>query len=144
MSEFGHSYSWGSGVMIDAWGAGPFVITVAGRAFRFEDSDRFGPLLVLRNGAEARHQPPEKSPFWRAYSLWRKQGRRLADDGMTCVWDHVPIAHLIVRHMSGRNYQIVGGDYNEGGGYVVEHCAVRARGMVCKRCDRLPAPPEDR
>lgn len=87
MSEFGHSYSWGSGVMIDAWGAGPFAITVAGRAFRFEDSDRFGPLLVRRNGDPTKNQPGERSPFWRPYALWRKQGRRLADDGVTCVWE---------------------------------------------------------
>lgn len=88
MSEFGHFAARGKGVFLDSWGGGPFVIYARGRRYRFEDSDRFGPYLVRKSG-EIRHNPypPEKSPFWRAHRLWVKQGRRVAEDGITCIWD---------------------------------------------------------
>lgn len=143
MAEFGHFAVHGSTVMIDAWGAGPFIIKTADREFRFEDSDRFGPLLVLRNGASAKQQLGEKSPFWRPYHLWRRQGRRVADDGMTCVWDAVSLTSLVVRHEDGKNLLVVGGKYEEGGGYIVQHCLKRAAGQKCPLCDSLPTRPRE-
>lgn len=88
MAEFGHHAAHMLGCFIDGWGAGPFVIDVYGKQFRFEDSDRFGPMLVDRNG-----EPLEKyclssrSPFWYGHERWVAQGRRLGDDGVTCLWD---------------------------------------------------------
>ncbi len=87
MAEFGHIASIGGGICIDAWGAGPFVISAGGKLFRFEDSDRFGPSLIKKNGDICTNPwPCERSPFWRAHRLWVRQGRR-TEDGVICVWD---------------------------------------------------------
>lgn len=88
-SNFGHyAASNGRTFFLDGWGAGPFLIYAGGRWFRFEDSDRFGPHLIRKNGEIRRNPyPAERSPFWRAHQLWRQQGRRVADDGITCIWD---------------------------------------------------------
>lgn len=92
--EFGHHAVIGRfdppeneiGFCLDAWGTGPFRITATdGKVYRFEDSDQFGPYLVTRRGDIAATQLPERSPFWRAHWLWRRQGRQIAEDG-TCVW----------------------------------------------------------
>lgn len=87
--EFGHNAAIIPGVArIDSWGVGPFVIEAAGKSFRFEDSDRFGPALVNKRGDPlAKPYPSERSPFWRAHRIWKRQGRRLAEDGATCIWD---------------------------------------------------------
>jgi hypothetical protein len=86
--EFGHEAINLGGFHVDAWGAGPFLIRIAGREYLFEDSDRFGPQLITKKGDLRKNPVPhEKSIFWRAYELWRDQGRRLAEDGVTCIWD---------------------------------------------------------
>lgn len=64
MSDFGHEVICGRGLHIDIWGAGPFTITAAGKTYRFEDSDRFGPALVRADG-ELRANPP-KHDYWGA------------------------------------------------------------------------------
>lgn len=88
MAEFGHRYACGNDVCIDSWSAGPFVIVASGRSFRFEDSARFGPHLVNKDGSIKRNPwPNERSPFWQAYHAWRHQKRRVADDGLTCIYD---------------------------------------------------------
>ena len=84
--DFGHFSAIVDGCCIDAWGAGPFVIAAAGKTWRFEDSDQFGPQTLTKTDETAR-LPPERSPFWRAHRIWVRQGRRVADDGLTCVWD---------------------------------------------------------
>lgn len=91
MGEFGHDGAiqpGPGGWCIDAWGAGPFVIEAGGKSFRFEDSDRFGPSLVNRNGEiRANPFPGQNSPFWNAHRAWVRQGRRLAEDRCTCIYD---------------------------------------------------------
>jgi hypothetical protein len=87
MSEFGYKEIIIPGLArIDSWGAGPFAITVGPRRWLFEDSDRFGPYFVHRDGREDKRWPSERSPFWRAHYLWIRQGRKVAEDGETCVW----------------------------------------------------------
>jgi len=89
MSEYGHFYAAGAGIRMDIWGAGPFVIEYLGKTFRFEDSDRFGPMRLKKDGEPAENQFfAEKSPFWYAWGKWVEQGRRLSDDGQTCIWSH--------------------------------------------------------
>ncbi|NQU60150.1 MAG: hypothetical protein HQ512_03390 [Rhodospirillales bacterium] len=87
MDEFGHFGSIGGGVCMDAWGVGPFVVEVGKQSFRFEDSDRFGPSIINKNGEFKAKQPGERSPFWTAHRQWRKQGRRTKDDGVTCIYE---------------------------------------------------------
>ena len=87
MAEFGHIGAIGNGCCIDAWGAGPFVITAAGKSYRFEDSDRFGPYWLTKAGDISERQPGERHPFWKAHRAWFQQGRRMAEDGMTCLYD---------------------------------------------------------
>ncbi len=87
MGNFGHIHSRGSTMNLDSWGAGPFVIEAEGKTFRFEDSDQFGPALLRKDGAlKANPYPEGRSPFWRAYWLWKKQGRQVKDDKTTCIW----------------------------------------------------------
>ena len=133
MSEFGHNHLIGAlkagkesyGICIDGWGAGPFVIMHDGKLWRFEDSDRFGPALVKRNGDPlAKPWPGERSVFWRLHHIWRKQGRRFADDGTTCVLEYTePRPSKYVRR--GRNKIIVEhGDHDgcyDGGFIEVSH-----------------------
>jgi|UniRef100_A0A6H1ZAV9 hypothetical protein len=89
MSEFGHFHATGAGFHMDKWGAGPFVIEYLGKTFRFEDSDMFGPIRLKKDGDPAENQFfAEKSPFWYAWEKWVDQGRRLSEDGITCVWSH--------------------------------------------------------
>ena len=107
MAEFGHEFSNGNGICIDAWGVGPFVIIDRnGKSYRFEDSDRFGPALCKANGELfANPYPGERSPFWRAHFLWRKQGRRVSYDGITCVWREPK--PTVIKHMGGKHWIIV-------------------------------------
>lgn len=67
------------------WGAGPFVIEVDGKSFRFDDSDRFGPYIITSAGDIATRQPTERSPFWRVHRIWVRQGRRVENE--RCLWD---------------------------------------------------------
>lgn len=121
MTEFGHVAVSVSGFHCDQWGVGPFVISVGDRRWRFEDSDRFGPALVKRNGAiKDNPYPPERSIFWWAHKLWREQGRRVADDGTTCVLDYRPkrpTTFKWVTDQSGR-YRKILDEGDEGGGLV--------------------------
>lgn len=87
MSEFGHTFTRVQGACIDTWGSGPFVIKDAsGRAWRFEDSDRFGPAILNQDDSVKARQPGERSLFWRPHALWRFQGRETLADGITCIW----------------------------------------------------------
>jgi len=85
MGDFGHGYANMGGAHIDTWGAGPFVIRVAGKRYWFEDSDMFGPLLTSKNGRILDRQPGEKNPFWAAYTMWRQSGRP-CKRGFVCRW----------------------------------------------------------
>lgn len=87
MTEFGHNFYREPGLCLDSWGAGPFMIEIGGKKFTFEDSDRFGPLLLGKRGEPLADQPGERNKFWKAYTPWRNQGRRLAEDGKTCIYD---------------------------------------------------------
>lgn len=84
MSEFGHfgcivPFN-GGGICIDAWGAGPFVIEDGRRSWRFEFSDRFGPLLVDEDGEPLDDQPvSESDPFWGPFNAWLVRHRATHD-----------------------------------------------------------------
>lgn len=92
MAEFGHIHNSNGDAFIDHWGAGPFKIELVhnGRSFLFEDSDRFGPIPMKKNGWDVRSPGyfGESSPFWYVWEKWKAQGRRVAEDGVTCIWDH--------------------------------------------------------
>jgi hypothetical protein len=84
MTEFGHIGIIAAGVCLDTWGVGPFKIEVGDKIHLFEDSDRFGPLLLRKDGMPLENQPRERHPFWKAHRAWVKQGRR-TESGV-CVW----------------------------------------------------------
>lgn len=104
MGEFGHFAGSHNGSHIDAWGAGPFKIVVDGAAYLFEDSDRFGPVLLTKLGEPTCNQPPERHPFWAGYVPWRSQGRRTEADDMTCAWSPLKPTKAV---LLGRVVQIV-------------------------------------
>jgi len=91
--EYGHSGGIvGRGGFIDSWGHGPLIIEVDGKTFRFEDSDRFGPVpLNADDEPSAKAWFGQRSPFWRGWKLWVAQGRRTAKGtkAETCLWDEV-------------------------------------------------------
>lgn len=76
--EFGHVGIIGNGFCVDKWGVGPFVMSWRGKKYRFEDSDRFGPTLIRKDGEPTKKQPDERSPFWDGYKLWRDAERSAA------------------------------------------------------------------
>jgi hypothetical protein len=80
MTDFGHRYARCPGICIDIWGAGPFII---GR-WRFEDSDRFGPNFIRKDG-QPRNPPKEYDSFWNLYKRWRDNNRPMEKDGITCI-----------------------------------------------------------
>jgi len=87
-TEFGHVASRIGAACFDVWGTGPFEIADEnGKKYRFEDSDRWGPHLIKRNGDLLTNGPSETSPFWRAHRIWARQGRRVEADGISCIWD---------------------------------------------------------
>ena len=77
MGDFGHIVTRGRGIFADGWGVGPFVITTRGKRYIFEDSDRFGPAFInMKTGDPTGEVIPARSPFWKAYERWRKEGRQ--------------------------------------------------------------------
>lgn len=136
MSEFGHFGKVIPGFgCIDSWGAGPFEIIVGAKRFRFEDSDRFGPTLIKRDGSEISNQPTERHPFWRGYDPWRAQGRQLADDGVTCIWCEPKPTTVMKLH--GRQHLTI--EDGEDGGQVIvlpfdpDHPKVKALAAQTKK-----------
>lgn len=88
MSEYGHQYSQSAGTFLDAWGAGPYVLRAYEHDFRFEDSERFGPIPITRKGdVKSPGYFGEQSLFWHYWTLWKDQGRRVAEDGVTCIFE---------------------------------------------------------
>jgi hypothetical protein len=70
-----------------AW-AGPFHhIQVGAKKWHFEMHRYFGPTALDMHGDPLKRQPGERNPFWKAFELWDKQGRRVTD-GDLCVWGH--------------------------------------------------------
>lgn len=78
-------------------------IVVGAQTYRFEWSDRFGALVIDRTGREGR-QPPWGANFWKATSLWFRQGKQV-DGGGYCVWRRPAPAKL--RHIKGRQYLVI-------------------------------------
>ena len=94
--------------MIDVGGP-EFTISVAGKRYLFEMHPYCGPnVLNRRTGEPLEHQP---MPFLEAASLWAQQGQRV-EDGL-CVWNYKP--KKILKHLGGRNYQILGYEQAEKG-----------------------------
>lgn len=117
MAEFGHIASIGGGMCIDVWGVGPFTITVGKKEYRFEDSDRFGPALIGRNGELLKNPyPSERSQFWRAHRLWVRQGRQTRDDD-TCVWREPKPTKV---RKVGRSFMVVENGEEDGETIVLE------------------------
>lgn len=66
-----------------------YTLTDGARTWRFEFSERFGPLLVDKDGRTLDRQPTsERHPFWRPFRLWLHQGKH-ADESGVCWWRDV-------------------------------------------------------
>jgi len=67
-----------------------YKIRADGKEYIFDFSERFGPSVQRRDGrGEIKNQPGPGAEFWLAVTLWRRQGKRIGDDGF-CVWDELP------------------------------------------------------
>lgn len=106
MSEFGYMSKIIGGAVIDTWGDNQFVLRIRGKAIRFSDSNMFGPLFEKRDGKPLENQTVPKV-FWNAYTLWRDQGRRIAEDGITCVLDQPPPPRPTYIRKVGRKWFVV-------------------------------------
>lgn len=82
-----------------------YTIDVAGKRYRFEFSEMFGPLVVDKTGREV-VQPSHGSLFWRAVSLWARQGKRVANG--LCDW-HEPKGP-VTRRDGGRDIVVEHGE----------------------------------
>lgn len=76
-ANFGHSGGLMGATLIDIWGDGPLVLRHAGKVWRFEFSEMFGPILLTQQWEPKVHQPDrEDHPFWEAFYAWDRSGRR--------------------------------------------------------------------
>lgn len=65
--------------------AGPFKIRIGKRTYRFEECGYgYGGPSILGRG-DRYVDISEHHPFWAAWELWTKQGRKVDGDGF-CVW----------------------------------------------------------
>ncbi|AYO76412.1 hypothetical protein [Sphingobium yanoikuyae] len=67
----------------------------------FDWSDRFGPSLTNGKGDILPDPwPSERSPFWRVFHLWLRQGKRWGPSGVkgirAAIWDEPPPGHYVV------------------------------------------------
>lgn len=127
MTEFGHIHGRAGNSFIDAWGKGPFELTVKGRVHRFEDSDMFGPHRLKADGDPHSVNFSSRSAFWEAHRLWKSQGRKVEADGVTCVWRE-PIP-TIVQKIGNMHMVLQHGEPNAHGGtqYVTVQVPKRSR-----------------
>jgi hypothetical protein len=71
MSDFGHHGFRVGNAFMDSWGAGPFTVGTDKKKWTFEFSDRFGPLLIGKDGMPLDQQPMlERDPFWIPFRGW--------------------------------------------------------------------------
>ena len=82
-----------------------YAIEVAGRTWRFEWSDMFGPLFVGARGEPLRTQPNPLAVLL-AMSWWVQQGKRVVDG--RCVWVSPVGARRV--HIGGRHWVQVSAD----------------------------------
>lgn len=68
------------------------IIAVNGKDYRLLWSDRWGPCVGDRHGDPANKQPGPRHEFWRAASLWNRQGKRR--EGLRAVW-HEPAPEIL-------------------------------------------------
>lgn len=83
------------------------VLEVGGERFRLLWSERWGPSVCDGHGDPLDKQPGPRHAFWRAASLWNRQGRRM--DGLRAVW-HEPkpqILQKIGRYRRGWEIRVV-------------------------------------
>lgn len=60
-------------IFITEFAEGPFTVHDGKREWRFEFSDRFGPVVLRKDGEPAARQPGENSPFWSAFEFWNHE-----------------------------------------------------------------------
>ena len=81
-----------------------YSIDVGGQRIMFEMHPYLGPVPVGKRGNERRLGP--RHPFWQAVTWWQEQGRGMdLEDPMLARWSRP--APLKLRHLGGRNYEIV-------------------------------------
>lgn len=103
-------------IHISVGGPDRTITDAQGKTWVFEDHPRFGPIVLKEAGGEPdSNQPGERSPFWRAWTAWKDQGKRLAGD--VCVWD--PPAPCVVEHIAGQHYRVISGSASYGAPVVV-------------------------
>lgn len=87
----------GHQVHVDSWHDGIYQMQVNGKEMYFEWSDRFGPLVVQKDGSEMR-QPGQKHSFWPAMQAWFDQGKRVCSNCNRCIWrtEHGDIFNYIL------------------------------------------------
>lgn len=66
-------------------------IVVDGKQYIFDFSPMFGPSFYDRR--RNLKLIPERSPFWKGFNPWLKQGKRVGADGL-CIWEPEPEVDL--------------------------------------------------
>lgn len=113
-SEYCHFGNVAAGCATDAWGAGPFILRDRGREWSFEFSDRFGPVVLIKDEEPAARQPTSpRNPFWRPFNAWLAQGKQV-EDGVAVWREPLPV---VLWHLAGRHYVLE--DEGEDGGETI-------------------------
>lgn len=66
-------------------------LSAYGKTFYFEWHNYLGPMFVTKRGSELKNPPGERNPWWKAFSLWDRQGKRTRDG--ECLWDAGTTCH---------------------------------------------------
>ncbi len=87
---------------------GQYLIRDGENQWRFEWSDRWGPLRVSKDGRTA-GQPSWRSRFWTVTTIWAKQGKRTQPFGREtlAVWDQPPAAIYRYRQIGRRSRLLI-------------------------------------
>lgn len=82
-----------------------YAIVVGGKMWHFELPHGCS-LCVCSKSGDERKEPPAKHYFWKAVELWQTQGGKVVDG--VCVYD--PDLEMLdtLRHIGGRNYEVIG------------------------------------
>ena len=72
-------------------GGPTYTIQVEGKYHYFE-LPAFCALFVCNKDGDPRKEPGPRHAFWKAVSLWQKQGKRV-DSNMICIWETDVSAH---------------------------------------------------
>jgi hypothetical protein len=100
------------------------VTGASGRVYRFDFDERFGPLVLAKNGKPLATQPGDRHEFWPAFEAWHDARRGLPPKCTTCRGERLVDAVQLSKRSAiavpcpacdgkGRASPVIGGEESE-------------------------------